>query len=102
MRDAAVMVGNSSGGIIEAASFGTPVLDVGDRQSGREHSGNVVHVEFEKSQLRAALRSIWNNGTPRRSRSSNVYGGDGAGRRIADVFARLTIDERLLRKCIAY
>ena len=32
LRDAAILVGNSSSGIIEAASFGTPVLDIGDRQ----------------------------------------------------------------------
>ena len=36
LRDAAALIGNSSAGIIEAASFGTPVLDLGPRQTGRE------------------------------------------------------------------
>ena len=48
MRDAAVLVGNSSSGIIEAASFGTPVVDVGPRQAGRERSGNVVNVPLTR------------------------------------------------------
>ena len=41
LRDAAVLAGNSSSGIIEAASFGTPVLDIGHRQMGRERGENV-------------------------------------------------------------
>jgi UDP-hydrolysing UDP-N-acetyl-D-glucosamine 2-epimerase len=102
MRDAAILVGNSSSGIIEAASFGTPVVDIGDRQKGRERSGNVVHAAFEQRSIDKALKRIWNGGQPRRSRAVNVYGGDGAGRRIADVLARLTVEDRLLRKLIAY
>lgn len=102
MRDAAAMVGNSSSGIIEAASFGTPVLNIGPRQAGRERSANTQQVDFEPSPLKGALARIWNNGRPRRSQARNVYGGDGAGQRIAAVLARSKIDHRLLRKLIAY
>jgi GDP/UDP-N,N'-diacetylbacillosamine 2-epimerase (hydrolysing) len=102
MRDAAALVGNSSSGIIEAASFGTPVVDVGPRQSGRERSGNVVHVGFDARPLGSALARIWNGGRPRRSRAANVYGGDGAGRRIAKTLATIPLDARLVRKLIAY
>jgi hypothetical protein len=46
LRDASVLVGNSSAGIIEAASFGTPVIDIGPRQLGRERSeGTPDHLE---------------------------------------------------------
>src|SRR5206468_4974323 len=80
MRDAAVLVGNSSSGIIEAASFGTPVVDIGPRQRGRERGANVRNVSFRPAEIRGALGRIWNNGRPRRCRAGNVYGGDGAGR----------------------
>src|SRR3954468_2487669 len=66
MRDAAVLVGNSSSGIIEAASFGTPVVDVGPRQAGRERGGNVTSVPFTAAAIGRALRRVWNNGRPRR------------------------------------
>jgi UDP-N-acetylglucosamine 2-epimerase (non-hydrolysing)/GDP/UDP-N,N'-diacetylbacillosamine 2-epimerase (hydrolysing) len=102
MRDAAVLVGNSSSGIIEAASFGTPVVDVGPRQAGRERSGNVTNVPFDRAAIREALSAVWNGGSPRRSRARNVYGGGGAGRRIAEVVARVDVNDRLLRKLIAY
>jgi UDP-N-acetylglucosamine 2-epimerase (non-hydrolysing)/GDP/UDP-N,N'-diacetylbacillosamine 2-epimerase (hydrolysing) len=102
MRDAAVIVGNSSSGIIEAASFGTPVIDVGPRQSGRERSENVTNVPFAVAALRRELRRVWNDGRPVRCGRKNVYGGDGAGRRMADELAKLVIDDRLRRKLIAY
>ena len=54
MRDAAVVVGNSSSGIIEAASFGTPVVDVGPRQAG-ERGGNVTSVPFTAAAIGRAL-----------------------------------------------
>jgi len=102
MRDAAVMIGNSSSGIIEAASFGTPVVDIGPRQAGRERSGNVVTVPFDPAKVRRALSAVWNGGTPRRSAAANVYGGGGAGRRIAAALSRLDVNDRLLRKLVAY
>jgi GDP/UDP-N,N'-diacetylbacillosamine 2-epimerase (hydrolysing) len=102
MRDAAAIVGNSSSGIIEAASFGTPVVDVGPRQAGRERSGNVVNVPLQARAIRGALAGLWRGGRPARWRGRNVYGGDGAGERIARMLAGLSVDARLLRKLIAY
>jgi UDP-hydrolysing UDP-N-acetyl-D-glucosamine 2-epimerase len=102
LREAAVLVGNSSSGIIEAASFHTPVVDIGPRQAGRERSGNVVHCEYDAGAIRRQLLRIWNGGRPRRFRGKNVYGGDGAGQRLADILARLDINAELLAKLIHY
>ena len=101
MRDAAVLVGNSSAGIIEAASFGTPVLDVGTRQAGREHGPNVIHSPFKEAALRKCLARICNDGTPIRFPARNPYGAGGTGRRIAAALARVR-PERFLRKLISY
>ena len=105
LRDAAFLVGNSSSGIIEAASFGTPVLDVGPRQRGRERSGNVTHVQdplTNPTPLRQAVARAWNSGSPSRWAGGNVYGGAGTADRIADVLATAELDARLRRKLIAY
>jgi UDP-hydrolysing UDP-N-acetyl-D-glucosamine 2-epimerase len=102
LRDAAVLVGNSSSGIIEAASFGTPVVDIGPRQAGRERGDNVTNVPFRPAAIRKALESVWNDGRPRRCKAANVYGGDGAGRRIAAALARVPLNDRLRRKLITY
>jgi GDP/UDP-N,N'-diacetylbacillosamine 2-epimerase (hydrolysing) len=100
LRDCAVLVGNSSSGIIEAASFGTPVLDVGDRQLGRERGGNVLNVALDPLEIaRSAARFA---GGHVRFPRKNLYGGRGTSRRIADILAEVAIDEKLLRKLISY
>jgi len=101
MRDAAMLAGNSSSGIIEAASFGTPVIDIGPRQAGRERNRNVIHCGYDPVQIRRAMKRIWRRGRPLRYACANVYGGDGAGRRIAQILSALPPDEVLLRKIIA-
>jgi UDP-N-acetylglucosamine 2-epimerase len=102
LRDAAVLIGNSSSGIIEAASFGTPVLDIGPRQLGRERGNNVMNVPYSKARIERELRRIWNNGHPKRFKADNIYGGGGAARVITTALARIPLNDRLLRKLIRY
>ncbi|MCS7033331.1 MAG: UDP-N-acetylglucosamine 2-epimerase [Phycisphaerae bacterium] len=101
LRDAKVLVGNSSAGIIEAASFGLPVIDIGPRQLGREHGRNVVHCDYDGRAIRKALDALRRRGKPRGA-FFNPSGGHGTGRRIAGTLASIPIDRRLLRKLIAY
>lgn len=56
MRIASVMVGNSSSGIIEAPSFGLPVVNIGSRQEGRERAENVMDVDYDKEEIKAAIK----------------------------------------------
>jgi GDP/UDP-N,N'-diacetylbacillosamine 2-epimerase (hydrolysing) len=81
LRDAAVLVGNSSSGIIEAASFGTPVVDIGPRQAGRERGENVTNVPFRRDAIIGALQAARDAANARSRKAANPYGGDGAGRR---------------------
>lgn len=46
-----VMIGNTSSGIIEAASFGKYVINVGDRQKGRETSKNIFNAKFDYNDI---------------------------------------------------
>lgn len=102
MRDAAMLIGNSSSGIIEAASFGTPVINIGDRQEGRERNANVIDVPYRSTSIVQAIRRIYRDGNPRRFPPSNLYGSGGTGRRIAQILADVRDDELLQRKLIAY
>jgi len=47
MKYAGILLGNTSSGIIEAASFGKYVINIGDRQKGRLAGLNVIHVPFK-------------------------------------------------------
>jgi UDP-hydrolysing UDP-N-acetyl-D-glucosamine 2-epimerase len=56
LHHAACMVGNSSSGIVEAASFRLPVVDIGQRQGGRLAPANVLRVAAERAAVAAAWR----------------------------------------------
>ncbi|MBI4182467.1 MAG: UDP-N-acetylglucosamine 2-epimerase (hydrolyzing) [Proteobacteria bacterium] len=55
MAAARAMVGNSSSGIIEAASFRLPVVDIGPRQKGRMAPANVIRCGHARAEIAAAL-----------------------------------------------
>jgi UDP-hydrolysing UDP-N-acetyl-D-glucosamine 2-epimerase len=99
MGRAVAMVGNSSSGIIEAASFRLPVVDVGNRQRGRIHAANVVHADPETAAIGDALAYA----TSDQFRSGlagleNPYGDGHAAPRIAEVLVSVPLDACLLTK----
>lgn len=46
-----LMIGNTSSGIIEAASFGKFVLNIGDRQKGRAQSNNIYNAKYNENEI---------------------------------------------------
>ncbi len=99
MRHCAVMVGNSSAGIIEAATFGTPVVNVGDRQRLRERNACVVDVTPSVEAITQVLLAAVLQG---RRPCENLYGDGCAGERIVQHLASLPMDSSLLEKFNAY
>ncbi|MGM9513404.1 UDP-N-acetylglucosamine 2-epimerase [Roseateles sp. DB2] len=99
MAQADVMVGNSSSGIIEAASFGTPVINLGSRQNMRERNANVQDLPIEAAALRAALAGVPPRPAPPHV---NVYGDGRTGPRIVDHLASVALTPDLMDKCNAY
>jgi len=52
------VIGNSSSGILEAASFHCPALNIGERQAGRIAPANVIHVVNEASSIEKGFKSL--------------------------------------------
>ena len=50
------MVGNSSSGIVEAASFKLPVVNIGMRQDGKVKPINVINTYFEEKEILKAIK----------------------------------------------
>ena len=94
-----VMVGNSSSGIIEAGSFGTPVINVGVRQNMRQRNFNVVDVPAVREQVDPSLRAALIRG---RFPAHNCYGDGHAAERIVQRLANVALEPDLLLKCNAY
>ncbi len=99
MATADVMVGNSSAGIIEAASFGTPVVNIGGRQNLRERNANVIDVPAEKTAIMETIRHALEKG---RLSPANIYGDGNAASRILEVLRNTQLDSLLLMKVNGY
>ena len=104
MKIASVMVGNSSSGIIEAPSFGLPVVNIGSRQEGRQRAENVIDVDYDKEQIKAAIKkALYDEDFKREVKNcKNPYGDGKAGVRIADILSKIKVDKKLLQKRLTY
>ena len=93
------IVGNSSSGVMEAASFALPAVDIGMRQRGRERGRNVLSVEPEKAAILTALATARSQSFRESLRGmENPYGDGRSSERIAAVLAGVPLDEQLLIK----
>jgi GDP/UDP-N,N'-diacetylbacillosamine 2-epimerase (hydrolysing) len=73
MKHADLLIGNSSSGIIESASFKKPVINIGDRQKGRLKNQNVIDCNIEKlkESIMTALSESFRN---KINNIDNIYG----------------------------
>ena len=89
INNAQCLVGNSSSGLREGAFLGVPCVNIGSRQRGRERAENVLDVSYDSEQIYQAIKT---------QLSHSHYGqsflvGDGsAGKRIADILAKVDIN----------
>jgi UDP-hydrolysing UDP-N-acetyl-D-glucosamine 2-epimerase len=99
MAHADAMVGNSSSGIIEAASFELPVVNVGARQNGRLRAANVIDTGDGADEIAAGIAKATSPGFRDALRgTANPYGDGHASERIAARLAEVELGERLRRK----
>ena len=104
LKHAAVLVGNSSSGIIEAPSLHVAVVNVGTRQSGRERSTNILDVAPIRGEIRAAIHRALHDETFRSSVRAcmNPYGDGKTSERIVGVLRKVTRAPQILQKQLAY
>jgi UDP-N-acetylglucosamine 2-epimerase (non-hydrolysing)/GDP/UDP-N,N'-diacetylbacillosamine 2-epimerase (hydrolysing) len=99
MSYAAAMVGNSSSGIIEAAAFRLPVVNIGTRQEGRLKPANVVDVGYERSEiLKGIQRALQPEFRKCLWQKANPYGDGHASDKIVGQLKEVAIDNRLIEK----
>jgi UDP-N-acetylglucosamine 2-epimerase (non-hydrolysing)/GDP/UDP-N,N'-diacetylbacillosamine 2-epimerase (hydrolysing) len=93
------MVGNSSSGIMEAASFALPVVNVGMRQQGRERAPNIIDVPADAASILSALqRAISSEFRRSLAGMINPYGDGTAAGTIAHVLAEVSLEGLLIKK----
>ena len=99
LRQVDFMIGNSSSGIMETASFALPTVNVGLRQKGRERAANVLDAEAEPASILARLSEA-RSAAFRASLAGmdNPYGDGHAAERIVEVLTTAPLGPELLIK----
>lgn len=99
MAAADIMLGNSSSAIIEAASLGLTVINIGTRQNIRERSGNVIDTSPSTTEISEAIHTVLKQG---KINYTNIYGNGDAGSRILELLETIPLDKSILFKSNTY
>lgn len=91
MKASKFLLGNTSSGIVEAASFGKYVVNVGDRQKGREQSKNIIDVSFDFPSIIKGVEKAEGLGD---YNGDNIYYQDNPSSKIVDAIKQFD-DEKL-------
>ena len=98
------LIGNSSSGLLEAPSFNTAAINIGDRQKGRYRAKNVIDVQ--KVNLKNLLKEYKKINTKKfKSKIKkiiNPYGDGKSSERIINELLKTKIDDKLLQKEMTY
>ena len=86
MNITSCLVGNSSSGIREGAFLGTPVVNIGTRQSRRMRANNVIDVKYDSNEIKKNIKKQIRHGA---YPSSPIYGDGTAGKKIVEIIKRV-------------
>ena len=90
MNYCTLLIGNTSSGIIEAASFKKYVINLGERQKGRMAGPNVIHTVIESTAIVSGVLKI---STSMNFEGDNVYYNGGASEKIINILKSIHIND---------
>jgi len=99
LSEAEVFIGNSSSGIIESASTGTPFVNIGSRQSYRERSNNTIDARLNSKEIYESVIVAKNMN---KQSFKNIYGMGDSGKKIVNLLKKIKINKNILYKINAY
>ncbi|MGI6456198.1 MAG: UDP-N-acetylglucosamine 2-epimerase [bacterium] len=94
LRRASVLLGNSSSGMLDSASFGVPTINIGERQEGRERGSNVLDVPPQQNAIAQALQTALYDETfiQKAKQATNPYGDGKASERIVQILTIIDLN----------
>lgn len=103
LKNADLLIGNSSSGLIESPIFKLPVVNIGDRNRGRESAENVINVPHEYNAIKkAVIKTLSKEFKNNCQNVKNPYGDGNASERIVKILENLKIEKKLLIKTLTY
>ncbi len=104
LRHAKALIGNSSSGIHETASFHVSTVNIGSRQQGRLRPDNVIDVPCRKDEIKKAIKkALYDDRFLKTVRNcSNPYGDGKSAERIVKILKTINLNKDLVKKKITY
>ena len=98
-----ILVGNSSSGIHEAASFKVPVVNIGTRQQGRYKPKNIISVDYDEDRILSAINYCKTSKFKKKiSNLENPYGDGKSAQRIVKIIKKLKLKNFNTQKQLTY
>ena len=98
-----ILLGNSSSGIHEAASFKVPVINIGSRQSGRYKPINVINVNYDKKEIEKAIKKVKSQSFYKKIKNiKNPYGDGKSALKIIQIIKKLNLKNFDTQKKLTY
>jgi GDP/UDP-N,N'-diacetylbacillosamine 2-epimerase (hydrolysing) len=94
-----IMLGNSSSGIIEAASLNLLAINIGTRQRLRECGDNVIHSDVHNQDIQNAIATALKR--PKRF-YNNIYGDGNTSERCLKLLQTINLNSQILNKSNEY
>ena len=91
LRKAGVLVGNSSAGIKESSYLGTPVVNIGTRQSNRLRDQNVLDVGYNSAEIKKGILKQLQHG---RRAQSDLYYKPASSQKIVEVLSKIKLQSQ--------
>lgn len=93
-RNAWALVGNSSSGIHEAATFKIPAVNIGNRQMGRQRAENVIDVSNSVDEIEKGItKAIYDKEFRKKVKKiTNPYGDGDSAKKIVEVLKTVSLD----------
>ena len=104
LRHADLLIGNSSLAFHEADYLGLPAINIGERQRGREHSGNVIFCDSTYDAVEDAIQTALYDDTFRDHLNPNesLYGDGFMATRVLKILLDLPIKRKMFAKQITF
>ena len=94
-----MVIGNSSSGLIEAPSFGVPIINIGERQKGRLQADSVLNCEPIKESIEKAISlALTDKYKDKASKAINPYGDGNTSEKIVEIIKDFLLNERIFLK----
>ena len=90
-----ILIGNSSSGIHEAASFKIPVINIGSRQNGRLKEKNVVDARHDSNDIYKKIVYCLNNKNyiKKINKIKNPYGNGHSAEKIINILKKINLNK---------